>query len=90
MISEQKSSKLQRWYISKSSIKEWIHGINWIKICTNLLSFSLQKEYSNDHEIVLHNVSVLATEGIYKCQVSGEGPLFATEVQDKKLRVAGT
>ena len=49
----------------------------------------LQREHSNDHEIVLHNVSVVATEGIYKCQVSGEGPLFATEVHSKKLRVAG-
>ena len=48
-----------------------------------------QKEYSNEREVVLHNVSILATEGIYKCQVSGEGPLFATEVQSKKLRVAG-
>ena len=48
-----------------------------------------QREHSNDHEIVLHNVSVVATEGIYKCQVSGEGPLFATEVHSKKLRVAG-
>lgn len=48
----------------------------------------IDREHSNDHEIVLHNVSVVATEGIYKCQVSGEGPLFATEVHSKKLRVA--
>ena len=60
---------------------------HYVKSKNYFLAF--QREHSNDHEIVLHNVSVVATEGIYKCQVSGEGPLFATEVHSKKLRVAG-
>ena len=64
----------------------------WLLSVFEMLKLKLsdfQKEYSNEREVVLHNVSILATEGIYKCQVSGEGPLFATEVQSKKLRVAG-
>lgn len=48
----------------------------------------LDKAQSDDRQVVLHNVTVAGTEGEYKCQVSGEGPLFATEIQTKKLRVA--
>ena len=33
-------------------------------------------------------MSVLASEGDYKCQVSGEAPRFAIEAQTKRLRVA--
>ena len=38
--------------------------------------------------MVLRNVSD-ASAGEYKCQVSGEGPLFNTQTQTKSLRVAG-
>ena len=38
--------------------------------------------------VVLRNISD-ESAGDYKCQVSGEGPLFNTETQSKRLRVAG-
>ena len=50
----------------------------------------LQKKQADEKQVVLSNVSILATEGNYKCQVSGEGPLFATAAQTKRLRVAST
>ena len=37
---------------------------------------------------MLRNISD-ESAGEYKCQVSGEGPLFNTETQSKRLRVAG-
>ena len=56
---------------------------------TACLTFGfLQKKLADEKQVVLSNVSILATEGNYKCQVSGEGPLFATAAQTKRLRVA--
>ena len=47
------------------------------------------KASKTDHQhLFLKNVT-RETAGEYKCQVSGEGPLFATEAQSKQLRVAG-
>jgi len=48
----------------------------------------VDKKLADERQVVLSNVSILATEGNYKCQVSGEGPLFATTSQTKRLRVA--
>jgi len=48
----------------------------------------INKEESDARQVVLSNVSVLASEGDYKCQVSGEAPRFAIEAQTKRLRVA--
>jgi len=48
----------------------------------------IDKKQADEKQVVLSNVSILATEGNYKCQVSGEGPLFATAAQTKRLRVA--
>ena len=38
--------------------------------------------------VVLQNITD-ESAGEYKCQVSGEGPLFNTEILSKRLRVAG-
>ena len=42
----------------------------------------------DDKQVVLRNVSLSDTPGDFKCQVSGEGPLFNTVFQTKALRVA--
>lgn len=43
---------------------------------------------TDDRQLVLRNVS-FSTGGEFKCQVSGEGPLFATVSREKTLRIAG-
>merc|ERR1712150_199630 len=45
------------------------------------------KNSGNSTFVVLQNISY-ASAGEYKCQVSGEGPLFDTQTQSKQLRVA--
>ena len=52
------------------------------------LSYFMQKNLVNMTYVVLQNISD-ESAGEYKCQVSGEGPLFNTEILSKRLRVAG-
>ncbi len=49
----------------------------------------LQEETADDRQVVVRNASLM-TSGEFRCQVSGEGPLFATVTTSKMLRVAGT
>ncbi len=51
-------------------------------------SFLLQEETADDRQVVVRNASLM-TSGEFRCQVSGEGPLFATVTTSKMLRVAG-
>jgi len=48
----------------------------------------LQKNSSNNFEVYLEDITT-ESAGEYKCQVSGEGPLFSTFSQSKNLRAAG-
>ena len=48
----------------------------------------LQEETADDRQVVVRNASLM-TSGEFRCQVSGEGPLFATVTTSKMLRVAG-
>ena len=50
--------------------------------------FAFQKSQADNRQVVIKKVSVLASEGEYKCQISGESPSFTTETQTKRLRVA--
>ena len=52
-------------------------------------SLLLQEETADDRQVVVRNASLM-TSGEFRCQVSGEGPLFATVTTSKMLRVAGT
>ena len=51
-------------------------------------AIELQRHACDDRQVGLRNVT-RAAEGTYECQVSGEGPLFATVSQEKELKVAG-
>jgi hypothetical protein len=57
--------------------------------CNMHYSVYFQISLSDESSVFLRNVT-LATSGDYKCQVSGEGPLFSTVSQTKTLKVAGT
>ena len=48
----------------------------------------MQRHACDERQVGMRNVT-RAAEGTYECQVSGEGPLFATVSQQKELRVAG-
>ena len=51
-------------------------------------AIEFQRHVCDDRQVGLRNVT-RAAEGTYECQVSGEGPLFATVSQEKELKVAG-
>ena len=53
-----------------------------------MCEIALQKNLTRERRVVLRNVSVGLSEGEYKCQISGEGPLFATVDRSRTLRVA--
>ena len=53
-----------------------------------IVHFKFQPKLTNSTQVVLHNITD-ASAGEYKCQVSGEGPLFDTQTQTKELKVAG-
>ena len=54
----------------------------------SIIITALQKNRTHENQVVLRNVSVKGSAGEYKCQISGEGPLFNTEEESKNLRVA--
>ncbi|XP_040563598.1 uncharacterized protein [Lepeophtheirus salmonis] len=55
----------------------------------NVSGIDVDIRRTNESQVALRNIS-WTSAGNYKCQVSGEGPLFATEFQTKRLRVAVT
>ena len=54
-----------------------------------LFCFSLQKVQSTETELLLRSVD-LDTTGLYRCEISGEAPLFQTAVKEAVLAVVGT
>ena len=50
--------------------------------------FQLQKTQSSEEELLLRSVA-LDTTGIYRCEISGEAPLFQTASREAVLAVVG-
>ena len=54
-----------------------------------LLSYNfLQKSQSTETELLLRSVD-LDTTGLYRCEISGEAPLFQTAQREQVLAVVG-
>ena len=51
-------------------------------------SFLLQKSQSTETELLLRSVD-LDTTGLYRCEISGEAPLFQTAQREQVLAVVG-
>ena len=52
------------------------------------ISFLLQKIQSTETELLLRSVD-LDTTGLYRCEISGEAPLFQTAQREQVLAVVG-
>ena len=52
------------------------------------ISFLLQKSQSTETELLLRSVD-LDTTGLYRCEISGEAPLFQTAQREQVLAVVG-
>ena len=50
--------------------------------------FPLQKIQSSEEELLLRSVD-LDTTGLYRCEISGEAPLFQTASREAVLAVVG-
>ena len=50
--------------------------------------FLLQKSQSTETELLLRSVD-LDTTGLYRCEISGEAPLFQTAQREQVLAVVG-
>ena len=52
------------------------------------IRFLLQKIQSSEEELLLRSVD-LDTTGLYRCEISGEAPLFQTASREAVLAVVG-
>ena len=50
--------------------------------------FHFQRERSREGEIIITNVT-LGAEGLFRCEVSGEGPAFFTDYGVANMTVVG-